>query len=160
MHFVCRHIMPNGNRCHSPALRGKHFCYFHTRLHARAAEKPSNPDQPLEFPVLEDPSAIQVALAEVLNRLGSAKLDPRRAGLLLYGLQIASQNVKHNLDILPMFGVEAQTRTKNGDDLAPEKVRCYNPKDCGNCPNLNICEDFVDTESEEEDEDEENAQQA
>jgi len=80
--------------------------------------------------------------------------DPRRAGLILYGLQIASQNVERKTNILPMFGVEAQTRTKDGDDLAPEKVRCYEPEDCGNCPHLDICEDFEDTESEDDDEEE------
>jgi hypothetical protein len=143
MYLVCRHIMPNGNKCDSPALRGKQFCYFHTRVHSRAPQKGQTADQPLEFPVLEDRCAIQLALAQVLNRLGSGKLDPRSAGLLLYGLQIASQNVERNLDILPKYGVEAQTRTKDGDVLAPPKVRCHKPENCGNCPHLAICEDFM-----------------
>ena len=143
MYLVCRHIMPNGNKCSSPALRGKQFCYFHTRVHSHAAQKGQTADQPLEFPVLEDRCAIQLALAQVLNRLGSGKLDPRSAGLLLYGLQIASQNVERKHDILPRDGVEAQTRTKDGDDLAPPKVRCHEQENCGECPHLSICEDFM-----------------
>lgn len=143
MYLVCRHIMPNGDKCDSPALRGKQFCYFHTRVHSRVPQKGRTADQPLEFPVLEDRCAIQLALAQVLNRLGSGKLDPRSAGLLLYGLQIASQNVERKLEILPKYGVEAQTRTKDGDVLAPPKVRCHKPENCGNCPHLRICEDFM-----------------
>ena len=36
MYQICRHIMPNGFRCHSPALRGMPFYYFHARLHRLA----------------------------------------------------------------------------------------------------------------------------
>ena len=94
MYQLCRHIMPNGTRCHSPALLGTPYCYFHTRLHCFAAEKSHGGEEPIKISVLEDRSAIQIALAQVLNGLASSKLDPRRAGLFLYGLQIASQNVE------------------------------------------------------------------
>jgi hypothetical protein len=30
---LCRPIVPNGARCHVPALRAKPYCCFHTRLH-------------------------------------------------------------------------------------------------------------------------------
>lgn len=30
----CRHILTNGRRCCSPAMRGKAFCYYHGRSHA------------------------------------------------------------------------------------------------------------------------------
>ena len=93
MSHECRHIMPYGAKCHAPALRGKPYCYFHTRLHRFAAEPPIAPDGALRLPILEDRSAIQIALAQVLDALCSFRLDPRRAGLLLYALQIASQNV-------------------------------------------------------------------
>jgi hypothetical protein len=41
----------------------------------------------------EDRSAIQLAIGEVLRRIASNDIDPHRAGLLLYGLQIASLNL-------------------------------------------------------------------
>ena len=97
MSHKCRHIMPNGAKCHAPALRGKPYCYFHTRLHRFAAEPPIPPTDP-PAPLLEDRSAIQIALAQVLDALCSSRIDPRRAGLFLYALQIASQNVARNLD--------------------------------------------------------------
>ena len=40
-----------------------------------------------------DRSAIQSSIGEVLQRIASNEIDPRRAGLLLYGLQIASLNL-------------------------------------------------------------------
>jgi hypothetical protein len=42
---------------------------------------------------LEDRASIQLSIAEVLSRLAANDLDPKRAGLLLYGLQIASCNL-------------------------------------------------------------------
>lgn len=30
---LCTRIMPSGNRCGSPALRGKRFCYHHSGKH-------------------------------------------------------------------------------------------------------------------------------
>jgi hypothetical protein len=49
---------------------------------------------PLQLPVLEDSASIQLALIEVLQALAAHQLDPKRAGLLLYGLQVASANAK------------------------------------------------------------------
>ena len=51
MYFECRHIMPNGARCHSPALRATPYCYYHTRLHI-AANKKISPQDSIEIPVM------------------------------------------------------------------------------------------------------------
>ena len=95
--FQCRHIFIDGRRCGAPALRGQNFCYFH-----HAARKPI-PKQELAarhsrsatfaVPMPEDRSAIQHSIGEVLQRIASNQIDSRRAGLLLYGLQIASLNL-------------------------------------------------------------------
>lgn len=47
------------------------------------------------LPAIEDNASIQLALIEVLHALAAGQLDTRRASLLLYGLQVASQNVRH-----------------------------------------------------------------
>lgn len=151
MYQECRHIMPNGVRCHSPALRGTYYCYFHTRLHRLAAQG-SGSAEPLNLHVLEDRSAIQLALSQVLNALGSSKLDPRRAGLFLYGLQIASQNVERNVDIVPRTAVPSLTLTSDGEELAPEKSVCEPPEDCSTCDDRDDCEDYEPEEDEEEEE--------
>jgi hypothetical protein len=45
--------------------------------------------------LLEDANSVQVALMQVLNLLGSGQMDPKTAGLMLYGLQTASANLRH-----------------------------------------------------------------
>ncbi len=96
--FQCRHIHHTGHRCGSPCLRNEEFCYHHhinrkpvpkgeaqERIRARKAA--------FTLPRPEDRSAIQAAIGEVILRLAANELNPRRAGLLLYGLQIASVNL-------------------------------------------------------------------
>jgi hypothetical protein len=151
----CRHIMPNGVKCHAPALLGKPYCYFHTRLHGLAARPARTPEEPLKLPILEDRSAIQIALAQILDALGSAQLDPRRAGLFLYALQIASQNVERRQDIVPITAVHSMTHTSGGDELDPEISTCPYPSDCSTCDIRDDCEDYEPEEDEPEKDDEE-----
>ena len=115
MSHECRHIMPNGAKCHAQALRDKPYCYFHTRLHRFAAEPPIGVMDNIRFPVLEDRSAIQIALAQVLEALCSCRIDVRKGGLLLYALQIASQNVERKYEIIPRSTVESITQTDSGE---------------------------------------------
>jgi hypothetical protein len=154
----CRHIMPNGSKCRAPALRGQPYCYFHTRLHTYAAAPARAPDSPLKLPVIEDRSAIQIALAQVFDALGSSQLDVRRAGLFLYGLQIASQNVERRQDIVPITAVHSITQTDAGDVLGPQTTTCPYPFKCDTCDVAEGCPDFEeeeDDEVEEENEEEE-----
>ena len=135
----CRHIMPSGARCHSPALRDQPYCYFHTSLHRSAAQKSVFDDPSLTLPALEDSSAVQIALTQVLGALSSSKLDPRRAGLLLYGLQIAAQITARPSTRRPTDFVRSVCNEGDGDALAPEKTTCEPPTDCYNCPKRDDC---------------------
>lgn len=151
MYKECRHIKSDGTKCQSHALTGKPFCYFHTRLHGLAS-KPSTVFDTIEIPVLEDRSAIQLALSQVLSALGSSRLDAKRAGLYLYGLQIASQNVDRRRDIVPGTTVETITSNPDGDEMAPEQIVCDRENGCCDCTEKEICEDY-EPEDEEEEED-------
>ena len=93
--FQCRHIFTSGHRCGSPALRQEHFCYYHhnTRKPAPQRHAAAGHRDAFALPNPEDRSAIQAAIGQVILRLAANELDPRRAGLLLYGLQIASLNL-------------------------------------------------------------------
>ena len=141
MLLECRHIKPNGVKCMAPALRGKPYCYFHSRLHAYAARPPRSPDEPLKLPVLEDRSSIQIALAQVLDALGASHLEPRRAGLFLYALQIASQNVEQDKIIVPISAVHSMTVSRSGDELAPESFTCPLFDDCSTCDERDNCKE-------------------
>jgi hypothetical protein len=92
--YQCRHIFADGHRCGSKSLRHEQFCYYHhaTRKPApRPEASPAAATFDLAFP--EDRTAIQTSIGEVLRRLATNTIDTRRAGLLLYGLQIASLNL-------------------------------------------------------------------
>src|SRR5919109_809541 len=94
----CQHIKTNGVQCGSPALRRKRRFYFHERW--RATRLDLNQAGALrltttvELPVLEDADSIQVALTQVLRLLLCRQVDAQLGGRLLYGLQIASSNLR------------------------------------------------------------------
>ncbi len=109
---TCNHVRTNGSVCQSPTLKGGLYCYFHQRDRQRldnlrqartvklSTKAPDRDDmdgeilESLAIPVLEDAAAIQVATTAVLRAFGANHIRPRRAGLLLYGLQIAALNLQ------------------------------------------------------------------
>jgi hypothetical protein len=95
----CQHVKVNGVQCGSPAMRRRRRCFFHDRmLDGRkqfAAESCIKPRPMFSMCLLEDANSVQVALMQVLNLLGSGQMDPKTAGLMLYGLQTASANLRH-----------------------------------------------------------------
>ena len=147
----CRHIMPSGAKCRAMALRAKPYCYFHTRLHRFTAAPPPGPMDSIKIPIIEDRSAIQIAIAQVLDALCSSRLDPKRAYLFLYAIQIASKNVERKFDIIPSSTEEDVTQTDTGDDLG-EQVRVCGLDECTTCSERETCEDCEPDEEEEDDE--------
>jgi hypothetical protein len=193
MYPECRHVRPSGESCRAAALKGNHWCYFHSRLHERyraqqarhqlhgqrdpsgrftpaldsrmdprpgqpsrpypaatdprvAADSSPDPssntsliptcdygsipvadrvlsrashDTPLSIPPVEDSASIQLALIDVLNALAANQIDSKRAGLLLYGLQVAASNAKHVF--LPSRSIRSVSYTVDGTPLAPQE---------------------------------------
>jgi hypothetical protein len=115
----CRHIKTSGGKCGSPALRGQPYCYFHARLRERAARQQPG-FLPFAFQNLEDRGAIQHAICEVAMALADHRLDAKRASILVYALQLASQNTKYAEQIVSSQAVAELTRTEDGEELAPE----------------------------------------
>jgi hypothetical protein len=95
----CQHVKVNGTQCGSPALRSRRHCFFHNRMldgkKRFAAEIQINPRPLFSMCLLEDANAVQVALMQVLQLLGSGQMDHKTAGLMLYGLQTASTNLRN-----------------------------------------------------------------
>ena len=48
-----------------------------------------------DLPLLEDANSVQTALMKVIQMLGSGGLDHKTAGLMLYALQTASNNLRN-----------------------------------------------------------------
>lgn len=91
----CQHIKVNGIQCGSPALRGTKFCYFHnqwreTRINLNSQQHVRGS---ITIPVLEDANSIQISLMQIMRLIAAGQLDSKTAGLLLYALQTASNNL-------------------------------------------------------------------
>jgi hypothetical protein len=139
MYLECRHILPSGVRCKSPALRGTSFCYHHESLR-RFTDVNSGPEkQPLQLPSIEEPRGIQIALAQILAALASGRIDPRRASLMLYGLQIATQLAARLKDPVPQHIVRDTCQENQGAPMAPEHSACEPPEDCPTCSLKDTC---------------------
>lgn len=106
----CEHVMINGEFCRNVALRGRPYCYFHLshvgrrlrEAHIHDVARQHHLEEaliPMELPLLEDANSIQLALTQVLNALLRNRVDTKRAGLALYGLQIASSNLANGVDV-------------------------------------------------------------
>ena len=93
--YQCRHIFTDGRRCASPCLRQEEFCYYHhtTRRPVADPRQRRSRRSTFDLPHPEDRSSIQSSIGEVLRRIAANEIDTKRAGLLLYGLQIASINL-------------------------------------------------------------------
>jgi hypothetical protein len=96
---TCKHVKANGEFCGSPALRGREYCYFHLTVLGRRLRTQKHimkgENHYLQLPTLEDANSIQMALMQVMEALLRDQIDNKVAGLLLYGLQIASSNLQH-----------------------------------------------------------------
>ncbi len=95
----CQHIKVNGTQCGSPSLKSRRLCFFHNRWREARIDftRSGHPTQEitaLDLPVLEDANSVQVAIMQVLRLILAKQLEPKIAGLLLYGLQTASLNLK------------------------------------------------------------------
>jgi hypothetical protein len=82
----CTFIREDGTVCKSPQMNNDIYCYAHRQMrHARAEN--------LWLPALTDANAIQMAVMLVQRALIDDEISEKKAGLLLYSIQIAAANV-------------------------------------------------------------------
>src|SRR5437667_10668645 len=80
-----------------PAMRNGEYCYFHYRWRMTTVDLSHSVHHvTTEFvlPVLEDADSIQITLGQIMRMIVCRQVDTKSAGLLLYGLQIASANLR------------------------------------------------------------------
>jgi len=95
---LCGYLKPDGLLCASPALRGQRLCYFHHR-HQQTQIAFSRDRRRAEvcdwqLPPLRTLLDIQQALQRIFNELWSGRLDPDRAGPMLYATQQAAISLR------------------------------------------------------------------
>ena len=110
---TCHHVLTNGEVCNAIPMRDSNFCYWHHKARARRRryERIGGPismeaNSGLELPFLEDANAVQVTIQEIMQAILDRRIDNKRAGLLLYSLQLASSNIR-NLTPLPADGARS-----------------------------------------------------
>jgi hypothetical protein len=82
----CRWVRQDGTMCGSPQMRKHIYCYAHKQMmEARALA--------LRLPAPEDANAIHMSLMQVQKALIDDTISAKKAGLLLYSLQLAMTNV-------------------------------------------------------------------
>ncbi len=157
----CQHIKMNGTQCGSPALNRKRQCFFHERAREQHNRIVKDQFHQARFvlPVLEDANAVQMALMQVIQLLATGDVDRKVAGLMLYGLQTASANLRYvdfevdePTDVVIHRGDVAQTDIQ-GPQWYPEDFE--EPEDDEDEEEDNDEEDSDEEDSYQEDEEEE-----
>jgi hypothetical protein len=100
----CRWVRQDGTSCGSPRMKKHIYCFAHRQMMEAQALA-------LSLPAPEDANAIQIGLMRIQKALIDDTISTKKAGLLLYSLQLALQNVGQTT-----FG---QART---EDLVQETV--------------------------------------
>ncbi|MGB7266481.1 MAG: hypothetical protein WBC92_13270 [Terracidiphilus sp.] len=154
MYLTCRHIKTNGLRCESPALKGGHFCYYHSKTRIVGAE-PEAKYGPLHLPIPEDPGSVQLSIAMISDALINGRIDLKNATGLFYGLQIAAQFIDRHAYFPARETVQSAEQTAQGDELAPQEYGCNDDEDCNECPYSDDCPRCIDSDEDDECEDEE-----
>jgi hypothetical protein len=93
----CQHIKVNGTQCGSPARRNEKYCHYHRENQperVQVADEKGQASGEVLMPVLEDAQSIQTVVRQVAMLILGGKIDNKKAGLMLYALQIASANLK------------------------------------------------------------------
>jgi hypothetical protein len=82
----CQWVKQDGTACRSPQMKQQIYCFAHKQM-AEARELM------LMLPVVEDANAIQVGLMRIQKALIEDTISMKKAGLLLYSMQLAMTNV-------------------------------------------------------------------
>ena len=82
----CQWVKQDGTACRSPQMKQHIYCFAHMQM-AEARELM------LMIPVVEDANAIQMGLMRIQKALMEDTISMKKAGLLLYSMQLAMTNV-------------------------------------------------------------------
>jgi len=82
----CQWVRQDGTSCRSPQMKQHIYCFAHRQMAAAR-------ELMLMIPVVEDANAIQVGLMRIQKALIEDTISMKKAGLLLYSMQLAMTNV-------------------------------------------------------------------
>ena len=124
---TCRHLKPDGAYCGSPALQNRKYCFHHLtergRRLRRARALRDNVPYRLEIPSLVDFDAVQFALTEITQAVGTGQLDHRAAGKMLYAVQQATSVIKYRAKLQAAQSETMQSETTTAAKEPVPQVR-------------------------------------
>lgn len=83
---TCRHLMPNGCTCKSPAMRGSAYCYFHgPQKRATRGGRPTESE--IEIQAITEPSDIPLVGNQILQAMAAKRISSSRGAVMLQTLQ-------------------------------------------------------------------------
>jgi hypothetical protein len=131
----CQHMKISGDRCGAPALRDHQFCRFHNCCRPATVDvsiSAAVPPAPFLLPVLEDAPSIQLAITQVCEHLLEKRLDTKKAGVLLYAMQVASSNLgrlndNKSQDTSQQKSSEENNRENSEDNSEEKSAEAYSP---------------------------------
>jgi hypothetical protein len=83
---TCRHIMPEGRTCKSPAMRGSAYCYYHgPQKPPRSVSKIT--EMEFEIDDLVEPSCVPIIGNQILRAMATNRLSSGRASVMLQTMQ-------------------------------------------------------------------------
>ena len=130
-YYECQHVRLSGKKCRAIAIRGHRFCYFHLQARrgasavipaetvANGGPAPEPQATPIAIPMLEDRSALQIALSEVLRAVAANQIDTNRGWLLLSGLRMASNNCTGEEEFADHHQIHELELTPEGEEVGP-----------------------------------------
>jgi hypothetical protein len=117
----CQWVRQDGTSCGSPQMKQHIYCFAHMQM-AEAR------DLMLKLPPPEDPNAIQVGLMRIQKAVIEDTISMKKAGLLLYSMQLALTNV-----VRTTFGQakdeEMVRETVDEEEAFREKQKPFTAKD-------------------------------
>jgi len=123
------------------ALRGKPYCYYHARLHTFVKRPEPSLMEPIKLPVLEDRAPSSLALPRSSTPSALTASPPRSAGLFLYAIQLASQQVKSSIGTSQVAGpLHGPVSRRRG--TRPRSLLMSHYHNCSICDQGEECEEF------------------
>ena len=97
MYPECRFVKSDGRRCHSPAMRGMAYCYFHQPARRLGVPK-GRPQKPihLELPTGNDDKSYQRSVTKLRRLVAEGRVSHQRADTYLFALSVAAQIMKND----------------------------------------------------------------
>lgn len=87
---TCTHIKLDGNRCGSPAQRGRPFCYFHRRYYDGTAIRPDRFIPVRDFPLLRNSLDVRTSITSLVRYMNQGRLTLEEARTVMHGLNLAA----------------------------------------------------------------------